>query len=78
MSCPGRSAGAAAGSSGRPPIICSPEARIELPAVAATPNRSAGDGWTDASDAAAVMEQVQRRAAEDRRAARRGTLDAGV
>ena len=55
-----------------------PEARIELPAVAATPSRTADDGWADVSDAAAVMELVQRRAAEDRRAARRGTLDAGV
>ncbi len=55
-----------------------PEARIELPAVAATPSRTADDGWADVSDAAAVMERVQRRAAEDRRAARRGTLDAGV
>ncbi len=52
--------------------------RVELPAVAATPSRPADDGWDDVSDAAAVMERVRRRAAEDRRAARRGTLDAGV
>jgi hypothetical protein len=55
-----------------------PEARIELPAVAAAPSRTEDDDWADVSDAAAVMERVQRRAAEDRRAARRGTLDAGV
>ena len=54
------------------------EERVELPAVAATPARPADNGWGDVSDAAAVMERVQRRAAEDRRAARRGTLDAGV
>jgi hypothetical protein len=54
------------------------EARVELPAVAATPSRHTADGWSDVSDAADVMERVQRRAAEDRRAARRGTLDAGV
>jgi len=46
--------------------------------VTATPSRAADDGWADVSDAATVMERVQRRAAEDRRAARRGTLDAGV
>ena len=35
------------------------------------PSRTAADaGWADVSDAAAVMERVQRRAAEDRRAAR--------
>jgi hypothetical protein len=54
------------------------EERVELPSVAATPARPADNGWDDVSDAAAVMERVQRRAAEDRRAARRGTLDAGV
>ena len=52
--------------------------RVELPAVVATPARHADDGWADVTDAADVMERVQRRAAEDRRAARRGTLDAGV
>jgi hypothetical protein len=54
------------------------EDRVELPAVAATPVRPAGDDWTGVTDAADVMERVHRRAAEDRRAARRGTLDAGV
>ena len=54
------------------------EERVELPAVARKPIRNADDGWSDVSDAADVMERVQRRAAEDRRAARRGTLDAGV
>jgi hypothetical protein len=54
------------------------EARVELPAIAEKPIRNADDGWSDVSDAADVMERVQRRAAEDRRAARRGTLDAGV
>ena len=54
------------------------EERVELPAVAETPERPADDGWGDVTDAADVMERVQRRAAEDRRAARRGTLDAGV
>ena len=56
-----------------------PEARIELPAVTPAPTRAAADdSWADVGDAASVMERVQRRAAEDRRAARRGTLDAGV
>jgi hypothetical protein len=54
------------------------EDRVELPAVAAKPARPADDAWSDVTDAADVMERVQRRAAEDRRAARRGTLDAGV
>src|SRR5207245_7465788 len=50
-----------------------PEARVELPTVAAMPSRRSDDGWREVSDAADVMERVQRRAAEDRRAARRGT-----
>ena len=54
------------------------EERVELPAVARRPIRNADDGWSDVSDAADVMERVQRRAAEDRRAARRGTFDAGI
>jgi hypothetical protein len=54
------------------------EDRVELPEVAAPTTRASDDGWTDVGDAADVMERVQRRAAEDRRAARRGTLDAGV
>jgi hypothetical protein len=54
------------------------EDRVELPAVVATPPRAADDGWTDVADAADVMARVHRRADEDRRAARRGTLDAGV
>jgi hypothetical protein len=55
-----------------------PDERVELAAAAATPTRSTDDRWDDVTDVAAVMERVQRRAAEDRRAARRGTLDAGV
>ena len=54
------------------------EANVELPAVAPTPSRRATDGWHGVTDAADVMARVQARAAEDRRAARRGTLDAGV
>jgi hypothetical protein len=54
------------------------EANVELPAVAPTPSRRASAGWDDVTDAADVMARVQERAAEDRRAARRGTLDAGV
>lgn len=54
------------------------EERVELPAVAEKPSRRADNSWSEVSDAADVMERVQRRAAEDRRAARRGTLDAGV
>jgi hypothetical protein len=53
------------------------EDKVELPDVVASPAR-ADDGWHDIDDAADVMERVQQRAAEDRRAARRGTLDAGV
>jgi hypothetical protein len=54
------------------------EDRVELPEVVATPPRAADDGWTDVADAADIMARVHRRADEDRRAARRGTLDAGV
>jgi hypothetical protein len=54
------------------------EDRVELPEVVVRPERKLDDGWGDVADAADVMERVQRRAAEDRRAARRGTLDAGV
>jgi hypothetical protein len=55
-----------------------PDDRVELAAAPAAPRRATDDGWDDATDAAAVMERVRRRAAEDRRAARRGTLDAGI
>jgi len=55
-----------------------PEARVEIPAAAPSVERPADDGWTGLTDAAAVMDRVKKRAAEDRRAARRGTLDAGV
>jgi hypothetical protein len=51
---------------------------VELPEIAERPDRPSDGGWADVSDAAGVMERVQQRAAEDRRAARRGTLDAGV
>jgi hypothetical protein len=54
------------------------EELVELPEVVVRPERKLDDGWADVTDAADVMERVQRRAAEDRRAARRGTLDAGV
>ena len=43
------------------------EDRVELPTLAAQPERKLDDGWADVSDAADVMERVQRRAAEDRR-----------
>lgn len=55
-----------------------PEDRVELPPVTAPRHRRGDEGWGDVTDAADVMERVRRRAAEDRRAARRGTLDAGV
>jgi hypothetical protein len=55
-----------------------PDDRVELAPAPAAPLRATDDGWDDVTDAAAVMERVRRRAAEDRRAARRGTLDAGV
>jgi len=54
------------------------EARVELPAAAPSVERPAAGGWEGLTDAADVMERVKQRAAEDRRAARRGTLDAGV
>jgi len=55
------------------------EARVEIPAAAAIVERAADDdGWDGLTDAAAVMERIKTRAAEDRKAARRGTLDAGV
>ena len=52
------------------------EDRVELPPLVAVPPRRSDNGWTDVTDAADVMERVHRRAAEDRRAARRGTLGA--
>jgi len=55
-----------------------PDDRVELTAAPAAPRRTTHDGWDDVADATAVMERVRRRAAEDRRAARRGTLDAGI
>jgi len=55
------------------------ETRVEIPAAAAIVERAADDdGWDGLTDAAAVMERIKTRAAEDRKAARRGTLDAGV
>ena len=54
------------------------EEHVELPEIAPRPARKADAGWDDVTDAADVMARVQQRAAEDRRAARRGTLDAGV
>jgi hypothetical protein len=54
------------------------EHKVELPEIVTPAARAAEPGWTDVTDAADVMERVQARAAEDRRAARRGTLDAGV
>jgi hypothetical protein len=55
-----------------------PEARVELPAAAVGVGRAGDDGWDGLTDAAGVMDRIKQRAAEDRRAARRGTLDAGV
>jgi hypothetical protein len=54
------------------------EARVELPPAAPSIERSVDDGWAGLTDAADVMDRIKQRAAEDRRAARRGTLDAGV
>jgi hypothetical protein len=54
------------------------EARVELPETAATPERRGDENWDGLAGVGDVMERVQQRAAEDRRAARRGTLDAGV
>lgn len=54
------------------------ESRVELPAAAPSVERPDDEGWDDLTDVADVMERIRRRAAEDRRAARRGTLDAGV
>lgn len=54
------------------------EARVELPAAAPSVERPADEGWDDVTDVADVMDRIKTRAAEDRRAARRGTLDAGV
>jgi hypothetical protein len=54
------------------------EARVELPAAAPSVERRADDGWDGLTDVADIMDLIKSRAAEDRRAARRGTLDAGV
>jgi hypothetical protein len=54
------------------------EARVELPPAAPGVERTVDDGWDGVTDAADVMDRIKTRAAEDRRAARRGTLDAGV
>ena len=40
--------------------------------------RRGDDRWDGLTSATDVMERVKRRAAEDRQAARRGTLDPGV
>lgn len=55
-----------------------PEARVELPAAATSVERPGDDGWQGITGAADVMDRIKQRAAEDRRAARRGTLDAGI
>jgi len=54
------------------------DARVELPPITETASRPGDDGWSDIADAADVMERVRRRADDDRRSARRGTLDAGI
>jgi hypothetical protein len=54
------------------------EGKVALPEVVTPPARASDQGWSDVADAADVMARVQQRAAEDRRAARRGTLDTGV
>ncbi len=54
------------------------EARVELPPAAPSVERTVDDGWDGVTDVADVMDRIKARAAEDRRAARRGTLDAGV
>ena len=54
------------------------EARVELPPAAPSVERPADDGWDGVTDVADVLDRIKTRAAEDRRAARRGTLDAGV
>jgi hypothetical protein len=55
------------------------EARVELPAAIPSVERAVDDGgWDGVTDIADVMGRIKTRAAEDRRAARRGTLDAGV
>jgi len=55
-----------------------PEARVELPAATPVVERPGDDAWDKVADADDVMGRIRRRAAEDRRAARRGTLDSGV
>ena len=54
------------------------EAHVELAASTTGVERGADDGWAGVSGASAIMDRVRQRVAEDRRAARRGTLDAGV
>ncbi len=53
------------------------EARVELPPAPAVVERADDDAWDGLDDAADVMGRIKRRAAADRRAARRGTLDPG-
>jgi hypothetical protein len=55
-----------------------PEERVELPPVVPAPARRADNDWAGVTDAADVMDRVHRRATEDRRAARRGTLETGT
>lgn len=55
-----------------------PERRVELAAATPGVERRSDDRWDGLTSATDVMEQVRRRAAEDRQAARRGTLDPGV
>jgi hypothetical protein len=54
------------------------EARVELPPAVPSITRRVDEGWDGLTAAADVMDRIKQRAAEDRRAARRGTLDAGV
>ncbi len=52
-----------------------PESRVELPPATPVVDRPERDAWDGVADADDVMGRIRRRAAEDRRAARRGTLD---
>jgi hypothetical protein len=55
-----------------------PAHRVELPAAAPGAARRPDESWDGVTDTNDAMERIRSRAAADRRAARRGTLDAGV
>jgi hypothetical protein len=55
-----------------------PETRVELLPATTSATRHDEQSWDGVHGAVAIMEEVRRRAADDRRAVRRGALEPGV